>query len=298
MAPKLFIAAVAAILAQVHPILAAPQPKYLITFGDSYSQTGFDINGEKPSSSNPLGNPPFPGWTASGGVNWVGSMAAELNTSLVLAYNFAYGGATVDADIVTPYMETVLSMEDQVDQFVNSLGKRPDYAPWTASNTLAGVWIGVNDVGNSFWAPNVTDIMESAVTRYFELLQVLYDSGLRRFVLLSVPPTHLTPTMFQQGEENVTRLLSAITLYNNHLTSKLSAFTRANRKAKITLVDTSRAFNEAVKNPKIYGAPDALCVNPDGVSCLWMDGYHPGVAIERLVAKDVVKDLKAAGLTW
>lgn len=114
-------------------------------------------------------------------------MAAEVNSSLVLAYNFAYGGATVDADIVTPYMPTVLSMEDQVNQFVSSLAKRPDYAPWKASNTLAGVWMGVNDVGNSHWAANVTDIMEASVTKYFELLQVLYDSGLRRFVLLSVP---------------------------------------------------------------------------------------------------------------
>ncbi|KAI8675987.1 hypothetical protein NCS57_00501600 [Fusarium keratoplasticum] len=295
MATKVFLAASALILAS--PALAASS-KYLITFGDSYSQTGFDISGEKPSSSNPLGNPPFPGWTASGGVNWVGSMAAEVNSSLVLAYNFAYGGATVDADIVTPYLPTVHSMEDQVDLFVNNLAKRPDYAPWKASNTLAGVWMGVNDVGNSHWAPNVTDIMEASVARYFELLQVLYDSGLRRFVLLSVPPTNLTPTMLNQGEENTSRLISAIALFNGHITSKLRAFKKTNRQAKITLVDTSRAFNKAVKNPTAYGAPDALCINPDGVSCLWMDGYHPGVAIERLVAKDVVNDLKADGFKW
>ncbi|KAJ4326743.1 hypothetical protein N0V84_002863 [Fusarium piperis] len=296
MVAKVFLVA-AAVATQFHSVLAA-QPKYLITFGDSYSQTGFDINGEKPSSSNPLGNPPFPGWTAAGGVNWVGSMAAEVNSSLVLAYNFAYGGATVDADIVTPYLPTVRSMEDQVDQFVNNLSKRPNYAPWKASNTLAGVWMGVNDVGNSHWAPNVTNIMEASVTRYFELLQVLYDSGLRRFVLLSVPPTDLTPTMLNQGQENTSRLISAIALFNQHLTSKLRAFKKTNRQAKITLVDTSRAFNKAVKDPKAYGAPDALCINPDGVSCLWMDGYHPGVAIERLVAKDVVNDLKADGFKW
>lgn len=123
-------------------------------------------------------------------------MAAEVNSSLVLAYNFAYGGATVDADIVTPYLPTVHSMEDQVDLFVNNLAAKPDYAPWKASNTLAGVWMGVNDVGNSHWAPNVTDIMEAAVTRYFELLQVLYDSGLRRFVLLTVPRKSILEVTF------------------------------------------------------------------------------------------------------
>ena len=39
--------------------------------GDSYSSTEYNVNGEHPSDSNPLGNPPFPGKTVSGGPNWV-----------------------------------------------------------------------------------------------------------------------------------------------------------------------------------------------------------------------------------
>lgn len=74
--------------------------------------------------------------------------------------------------------------------------------------------------------------------------------------------------MFNQGEENTSRLITAIELFNGHITSKLRAFKKANRQAKITLVDTSRAFNKAVNNPTAYGAPDALCINPDGVSCV------------------------------
>lgn len=79
--------------------------------------------------------------------------------------------------------------------------------------------------------------------------------------------------MFNQGEENTSRLITAIGLFNDHITSKLRAFKKANRQAKITLVDTSRAFNTAVKNPTAYGAPDALCINPDGVSCV-SHSYH------------------------
>jgi hypothetical protein len=37
--------------------------------GDSYSQTGFSITGTKPSVSNPIGNPAFPGYTTSNGNN-------------------------------------------------------------------------------------------------------------------------------------------------------------------------------------------------------------------------------------
>ncbi|KAM5346160.1 hypothetical protein ACJ41O_009165 [Fusarium nematophilum] len=274
--------------------MAAPKrstPKYLITFGDSYSQTGFDINGQKPSAANPLGNPQFPGWTASGGVNWVGSLAAEHNTSLALAYNFAYGGATVDASIVKPYADTVLSFSDQVDVYLNSLGKQPDYAPWTASNAVVGVWIGVNDVGNSFWLGNANDITTRAVARYFELLQVLYDSGLRKFVLLSVPPTNLTPLMLKQDPDSDARLVSSIKLYNKLLADGLKAFKAANSGVTSKLVDTSAAFMRAINNPTQYGAPDATCYNGDGVSCLWFNDYHPGVAIERLVAGDVAKEV-------
>jgi hypothetical protein len=104
-----------------------------------------------------------------------------------LAYNFAYGGATVDANIIKPYQDTVLSMVDQVNQFSNSIAKKPSYAPWNAQNAVAGVWIGVNDVGNSFYLGNMADITERAVSRYFELLKVMYNAGLRKFVLLSVP---------------------------------------------------------------------------------------------------------------
>mgnify|MGYP004716658255 CR=1 FL=1 len=114
-------------------------------------------------------------------------MVKEQNNSVVLSYNFAYGGATVDANIVKPYADTVLSMVDQVNQFSNSIGKKPDYAPWTAANTIAGVWIGVNDVGNSYYLSDADAVVDKAVARYFELLQVLYKAGLRKFVLLSVP---------------------------------------------------------------------------------------------------------------
>lgn len=165
----------------------APREKYLITFGDSYSQTGFDISSTKPSVGNPLGNPPLPGWTASGGLNWVGFLASQFNTSNLLAYNFAYGGATTNASLVTPWREDVLSLIDQVAQFSTSIASKPAYAPWTAETALFGVWIGVNDVGNSWWKEEYDALVESIMDSYFGRLQVLYDAGARSFVLLSVP---------------------------------------------------------------------------------------------------------------
>ncbi|KIJ30182.1 carbohydrate esterase family 16 protein [Sphaerobolus stellatus SS14] len=49
------------------------QIEHFFSFGDSYTDTGFNITGPfaGPGVANPLGNPVFPGFTSSGGENWV-----------------------------------------------------------------------------------------------------------------------------------------------------------------------------------------------------------------------------------
>lgn len=165
----------------------AAGPNYLITFGDSYSQTGFNVNSLRPSKSNPLGNPSFPGWTASGGPNWVGYLVSEYNASSLFSFNFASGGATVNASLVKPYDPAVKSLIDQVTQFSMSVGPHPSYAPWNANNTVFGIWMGVNDVGNSYWEPNVAGLHSKIMEDYFEQAEYMYNVGGRNFAFLSVP---------------------------------------------------------------------------------------------------------------
>ena len=160
------------------------------TSGDSYSQTGFNITSAKPSASNPIGNPPLPGWTASGGLNWVGFLASQYNAANpLLTYNFAYGGATTNATLVTPWKPEVLSFIDQVAEFSGSIGAkpRPEYAPWTGEDALVGVWMGVNDVGNSWWKEDYDVLLGQIMDSYFGQLQIVYEAGARNFVLLTVP---------------------------------------------------------------------------------------------------------------
>ncbi|KAH8198379.1 hypothetical protein TruAng_007476 [Truncatella angustata] len=271
--------------------------RYFITFGDSYSQTGFDINGTHPSAANPLGNPTLPGYTASGGLDWVGYMVTEHNSSLLLSYNLAYGGATTDANLVTPYASTVLSFVDQVNEFSTSLASKPSWAPWTAENTLVGAWLGVNDVGNTFWLSNMTEVIDAVTTRYFELLQVTYNAGARNFVLLAVPPTDQTPLMLANDASSEASLVSAISTYNNFLSTKLATFKSNNSGVTAWLVNTTVPFMEAINNPTAYGAPNATCYNSDGVSCLWFNDYHPGVKIQGLVADTVATTVGAPWFT-
>lgn len=71
---------------------------------------------------------------------------------MILTYNYAYGGATIDSNLVTPYEPTVLSMTDQVNsQFLVGAGTKPAATPWTSKNSLFSFWIGINDLGNSYY---------------------------------------------------------------------------------------------------------------------------------------------------
>ena len=74
------------------------------------------------------------------------------NNSLILTYNYAYGGATINASLVAPFEPTVLSLIDQVNEFLDGgVANKPATAPWTSENALFSVWIGINDLGNSYY---------------------------------------------------------------------------------------------------------------------------------------------------
>lgn len=66
---------------------------------------------------------------------------------------------------------------------------------------------------------------------------------------------------------NVALLKPAIENYNSILATKLAAFKKG-RSITAKIVDTHRAFNEALNNPAKYGSPDATCYNGDGKSCV------------------------------
>ena len=55
------------------------------------------------------------------------------------------------ASLVAPYQPTVLSMTDQVSQFMDGAATKPATASWTGNNALFSFWIGINDIGGSFY---------------------------------------------------------------------------------------------------------------------------------------------------
>ena len=118
-----------------------------VTSGDSYTDTGFDINGAQPSSDNPLGNPAYPSHTMSGGPNYIDFLTVQYNDSLVLSYNFAMSGATISDSVVAAVSPDIHSFQQQVENYYKPKYSTPggEKAPWSANDTVFLIFIGINE---------------------------------------------------------------------------------------------------------------------------------------------------------
>ena len=118
--------------------------------GDSYTTIKFDINSsQRPSLPlTPLGLP-YPGLGSPNGPSWSAYLTYHFNYSATLTYNVAFGGATVDRYIVTPFLDLIWTFREQVTKWLLKLGNHPNTAPWTGSNSLFFFWFGINDLWRS-----------------------------------------------------------------------------------------------------------------------------------------------------
>lgn len=105
--------------------------------------------------------------------------------------------------------------------------------------------------------------------------------------LTSGAAIYLTPTWLSHSKSDIATIKAVISTYNSLLASHLTTFTAKNVDVTAKVIDTIVSFMEALNNPTKYGAPNAACFNGDGKSCLWFNDYHPGIAINKLVAQAV-----------
>jgi phospholipase/lecithinase/hemolysin len=116
--------------------------------------------------------------------------------------------------------------------------------------------------------------------QYINQTQTLYDlAGARSFLFLTVPPIQLSPTVLAQGAENVAAEGKAVAQYNEALTKRVEAFAKANAGVKVTVVDTTKPFMEAIDDPKKFGAADATCFDASGTKCLWWNDVSSVVCL-------------------
>ncbi|KAJ7208640.1 hypothetical protein GGX14DRAFT_551302 [Mycena pura] len=270
----------------------APPPfagpiNFWFPFGDSYTSTTFDPTSVLPNIHNPLGNPPFPGFTGGGGENYVGYDTATFNASVVFTYNYAFGGATINASLVAPFEPTVLSLIDQVNEFLSGgVASKPATTPWTSANALFSVWIGVNDLAGSYFEPGDRGAFADVLLdEYFALMQKLVAVGARNFLFLNVPRVDLTPLVISSGGAAQAQLKSVISDFNTRLASRVSAFKATNAGVTTWVWDSNTVFTTILSAPTQFGFVDAVSFGNTGD--FWGNNFHPGPAAHEIFAKDI-----------
>lgn len=212
------------------------------------------MTGTQPAPGNPLGNPAYPGWTASNGPNWPDYLTVKYNSSELLTYNLAYGGATVASSLVAPWKPEVLSLADQVaDLFI------PHYAynnQWTSSDSVFGIFMGINDVGNSYYyGPDATAILNKKIFDIYDgVVKQLYNAGARNFFFLNVPPTDRSPLMLGQGEWALTTIAADLKAFNDAVAELAAGVQKNYAGSNVFTVDAWQAFTDVLDNPKKYPA--------------------------------------------
>lgn len=174
------------------------------------------------------------------------------NESYIQTYNLAYGGATVDSALVAPYEPTVLSVKNQVqDEYLPTYGSAPASAPWKASDSLFAFFIGINDVGNSWWLNNST-LYDDIFAVYSGLLEQVYATGARNFLFLNVPPVNEAPLTLANGDYAITNEGLAIEDWNSRVQKLSTAFSANHTGVTAFVHDTHQVFADVITNPAIY----------------------------------------------
>ncbi|CAE6471616.1 unnamed protein product [Rhizoctonia solani] len=279
--------------------------KYFFVFGDSYTTTGYNVSAGI--------NSPTPGWTSSNGPNWVQYLGNNYNVTDTKVYNLAYGGATTDSKLVTPYLPTVQSFVDQVSLFSKNFSPAPAEAPWISDNSLFGVWIGINDIasGNSWWWSNVTQagFHKTLLDQYFSQVDELYKRGARSFLFINVPPLERAPLFIEQGATTIKAIRASTDDFNKQLAQRVKQFQNTYKSlAQVTLYDAHKMFDVQLDNAEVLGFVNVTGYNtayqngtPGSTyqvagskpvsSYFWLNSLHPTFGVHDIMARAISTSL-------
>lgn len=174
----------------------------VFSFGDSWSS--FDLKTCPYYTSldehNPS-NPAYPGFTTTGGPNWIGFLTHEFNRSAMHLHDLAIGGSTISNHTVHAFYDhdLVLETEFMVGGGKAAASEEEDgsghcvWMPWTfdPDKSLFTFLFGMNDI-NGCEEFNECDTYHPPIKEIFasfkRSITKLYQHGARNFLLLNAPP--------------------------------------------------------------------------------------------------------------
>ncbi|KAH6979099.1 Alpha/Beta hydrolase protein [Fusarium venenatum] len=229
----------------------------IVSFGDSWTDTRFDISGQQPSSSNPIGNT---GKTSSNGKMWPMYLTTQYNASSILLYNMAVGGAVVDRDIVTTGPNDVdTQVHNKLQIYVN---QHPN--PFPPKETLWTIFIGINDIYRTINEDDQEETIVAIIARIRQLTLDLYSYGARQFLFVSTPPQSLFPNNRPKD-----------------IAPKLEAASQSwNKKLKKLVHDLDHKLKHKT-------------CEFSALEYMYIDGAHPTQAFHQILAKKISEQLSA-----
>ncbi|KAI7883859.1 hypothetical protein K492DRAFT_184281 [Lichtheimia hyalospora FSU 10163] len=210
-------------------------------------------------------------------------------------FDVAYGGASVDSDLVPPPYTHIVDFIHQVKQWKKYLEPA---VSWNPESTLTAVWFGINDALTSSKTKTWIELgilFNKIMDAYNEQLETLYSYGMRSFLVVNVPPMEHAPAHI--GNNTIAKVVKS---FNDLLQARVALF---NIKHKddvfIHYFDAHRYFNEYLtnssglfKNTTGYCSTDK-CEYPN-YEYFWMNNIHPMYPVHKLLAEDLSRELKEA----
>lgn len=242
----------------------------------------------------------------------------KYNASVVLTYNLAYGGATIDSALVAPYLPTVSSVAEQIEnEWFPAYASKPATVPWSSNDTLFAIFDGINDIGNSYSSGATASATLSAeiFAVYQGLVDELYYAGARNFLFLNVPPVDRSPgtTIYPASTQALEK--ADILAWNAMIISMAQDLKKLFSDINIFTVDTNLIFTQILDNPQSnpltagYLNTTAYCVAYENgtptddyynSTCgipvneyFWLNTLHPTYPVHDVLAEGVTAQLNA-----
>ncbi|OAX37125.1 carbohydrate esterase family 16 protein [Rhizopogon vinicolor AM-OR11-026] len=279
--------------------------EYMFVFGDSYSTDGYNVSAGVMS--------PYTRNTSSNGLNWVEFLTGTYNQTAMQAFDLASGGCTIDAALVPPFIPTSTSVVDQITQFSEYMASKPVGATWNSTNSLFAIWIGINDISDSYAWSNISqpEFYGVLMDRLFSQVDDLYSMGARSFLFLTVPPINRAPLNIQRGSEVAAQIATDIAEYNTLLGQFVRTF-EANYTDldTVTVFDTHPIFNVLLDEWETFGfvnitgfcpayanGTPTLTYQVEGCapasSYFWLNSLHPLFTVHSILAKAISTTLSS-----
>nr|AFN53715.1 putative GDSL-like lipase acylhydrolase protein [Linum usitatissimum] len=151
-----------------------------------------------------------------------------------------------------------------VSQIVELLGDE-DSAANHLSQCIYSIGLGSNDYLNNYFMPQFYNTgsqftpeqyADDLIDKYTQQLQIMYDNGARKFVIIGIGQIGCSPSELAQsspdGKTCVQRINSANTIFNNKLRALVDQFNGNTPDAKFIYINAYGIFQDLINNPAAF----------------------------------------------